>query len=207
MRYLIAGYGKFGRLALSRLEQTFPDSFIDVVESDASKIPKGCSSKVFFHNVDVISYLAGSYALNEEDVIIPMVPFHLVAAYILAKKPHSRLISVPSDLALEVPNPFPLDYANLFCSRADFICPDDCPEGDLCTVTGEPREPLYHLLEQTRSSGFTILVQRSFQILPGVGGYPFGDLRSLCRRIGHGKYLVITSCKCHAVITAIGAAD
>jgi hypothetical protein len=138
-------------------------------------------------------------------VIVPMVPFHFLAAYILKKDHQCSAIPVPPDLASNLPNPFALDDANLCCSRADFLCPDDCPEGDSCTVTGEPREPLYALIEQIRSPGFTVLVQRSFQILPGVGGYTLGDLRRLQRRIERGKYLVATSCKCHGIVTALEA--
>lgn len=205
MKYLIAGFGRFGRLALARLGKSFPDSYVEVLEQDSTRIVEGCSGRVVFRNVDAVSFLAESSGRDDDEVIVPMVPFHLAGAYILKKSPECREIPIPSDLSSKVPNPFPLDRSNLCCSRADFICPDDCPEGDLCTVTGEPREPLYALLEQTESPGFTVLVQRSFQILPGVGGYSLGELRRLHQRIRAGKYLVATSCKCHAIVTAIDA--
>lgn len=205
MGYLIAGFGKFGRLALARLEKAFPDARVDVLESDAGKIAESSSGNILYHRADAVSFLAESPGLRDEQIIVPMVPFHLAAGYLLKKNPRCCRTAFPSDLASKVPNPFPLDSGDLCCSRADFICPDDCPEGHLCTVTGEPREPLYELLERTAAPEFTVLVQRSFQILPGVGGYALGDLRRLHQRVGAGKYLVATSCKCHAVITAIDA--
>ncbi len=205
MRYLIAGFGKFGRLALARIERSFPDSSIEVLDPDAEKFPEDSSGRAVFRNVDAVQFLAEASSRNEDEVIVPMVPFHLVAAYILARDHQCRTIPVPPDLASKLPNPFILDDSNLCCSRADFVCPDDCPEGDLCTVTGEPREPLFALIEQIRSPEFTVLVQRSFQILPGVGGYTLGDVRRLQRRIERGKYLVATSCKCHGIVTAIEA--
>ena len=47
------------------------------------------------------------------------------------------------------------------------MCPDDCPEGETCTVTGLPRVPLYDELELLKSPDWTTLIQRSFQILTG----------------------------------------
>lgn len=207
MGYLIAGFGKFGRLALVRIKTAFPDSSIEVLDSYGAALLRDSSKKVLFHNTDAVSFLAEAHSREDDEVIVPMVPFHLLAAYILKKDHHCRTVPVPVDLGSKLPNPFFLDDANLCCSRADFICPDDCPEGDLCTVTGEPREPLYDLIEKIRSPGFTVLVQRSFQILPGVGGYTLGDLRRLQRRIERGKYLVATSCKCHGIVTAIEAGN
>lgn len=207
MGYLIAGFGIFGRLALARLGKAFPDSRIEVLETDVGKIAEGSSGNVVHRRVDAVSVLTDSLSLHDDEIIVPMVPFHLAAGYILKKNPQCHRTTVPSDLASKVPNPLLLDSGDLCCSRANFMCPDDCPEGDLCTVTGEPREPLYEMLEQIAAPGFTVLVQRSFQLLPGVGGYTLGDLRRLHQRVGAGKYLVVTSCKCHAVITAIDAGE
>ncbi|MEW6352505.1 MAG: hypothetical protein AB1646_25950 [Thermodesulfobacteriota bacterium] len=100
--------------------------------------------------------------------------------------------------------PVPVDACTLCCSRADFLCPDDCPEGDLCSVTGMPRDlPLSETLEAVRVPGYVTLVQRSGQILPGIGGYPLGELRALGLHCAAGRYLVATSCKCHGIVTAI----
>jgi hypothetical protein len=84
------------------------------------------------------------------------------------------------------------------------MCPDDCPEGDFCMVTGEPRdEPLFRTLAKIAIPGFGIIVQRSFQVLPGIGGYPFADLRSLGQKIKQGPYVLATSCKCHGILTGL----
>jgi hypothetical protein len=102
-----------------------------------------------------------------------------------------------------LPNPMVVNESNIVCSRADFVCPDDCPEGELCTVTGKPREPLYDALERLELPGYNMLVQRSSQILPGVGGYRLGDLHRLAHFVDKGRFLIATSCKCHGILTAI----
>jgi hypothetical protein len=71
-------------------------------------------------------------------------------------------------------------------------------------VTGERRDqPLYRTIAETRLPGFTTVVQRSYQILPGMGGYPMGDLWTLAERLQRGQYIVATSCKCHGILTAL----
>jgi hypothetical protein len=204
MKYVIAGFGKFGRLALERLIDTAPANGIIVVEH--KKDLHGIDDPRRVHTVrgDIVSVLLNSPALEADDMIIPMVPFHLAAAFLLATLPDAREISLPQELAGMVPNPWSLNDSNLCCSRSDFICPDDCPEGDVCAVTGEPRdEPLYQFIRLLEIPGFAVLVQRSFQILPGIGGYSLGDLWKLRGLIDSGKYIVATSCKCHGIMTGI----
>ncbi|MDQ7781291.1 MAG: hypothetical protein RDU20_00335 [Desulfomonilaceae bacterium] len=203
MRYIVAGYGRFGRLAAARLTNHDRDCSIIVVEQDGGRLSGILPARVTAFNDDVISFILDPGKVRPEDIILPMVPFHLIASLIVSSIPGCKEIPFPEQLGPKLPNPFVLNQANLCCSRADFICPDDCPEGDLCTVTGLPRDPLYEELERLEVPGFTVLVQRSFQILPGLGGYPMEDVHRIQRHVKSGAYLVATSCKCHAVLTAL----
>lgn len=203
MNYLIIGYGKFGRLAVERLLNLGTESTITIVEQNRDQIDGTVAPQVKTVVQDGISFLVDSAKIGQEDVVVPMVPFHLAASFISSSTPGCRAIPFAEELESLVPNPFPLDQSNLCCSKAEFMCPDDCPEGDLCTVTGMPREPLYHKLESLEITGFTVLVQRSFQILPGVGGYRYHDLCRMKEQSTSGKYLIATSCKCHAILTAL----
>ncbi len=205
MKYVIAGFGKFGKIAMERLLSSFPQAKIVIVESCDDRRPPEVSSGVRWIVGDVVSFLVESPELLPEDVIIPMVPFHLLAAYIVATHPGCREVALPDALETILPHPFRITPSILCCSRADFICPDDCPEGDVCTITGEPREPLHAAIEEIALPGFTVLVQRSFQILPGVGGYPMNRLVDMAARVTQGRYVIATSCKCHAILTAVVA--
>ncbi len=201
MKYVIAGFGKFGRIAFERISKSFPASGLVIVEPDNSKT-RDLGDPCRIENGDAIHFLFNDSSLEDVDVVIPMVPFHLAASYVFADI-GARAIPLPPRLEEQLPNPYRLDESNLFVSRADFICPDDCPEGDLCTVTGLPRSPLYSSLEDLQTGEWKISVQRSFQILPGVGGYPLGDLRLLKHRLSAGPNIIATACKCHGVLTGV----
>jgi len=204
VKYVIAGYGHFGKIALKRLASAFGGASFMVID------PKGFDQTDLGHSTvtaikgDAVSVLCDAPELNDTDVILPMVPFHLAAAYLLARRPSARGTALPDSVAAAAPNPFRLNESTLACSRADFLCPDDCPAGDQCTVTGQPRdEPLYAFLARLVVPGFQVHVQRSYQLLPGVGGYPLGELREFTRRIHAGASIIATACTCHGILTAI----
>jgi len=203
MKFLIAGYGRFGRIALARLNASFPDMQVFVVDNDQEKLREEYPSGSIPIQTDIVSFLLNSDLLEMDDYVIPMVPFHLAASYITSKMPNISEASLPEEIVPAVPNPVRTNFSNLLVSRANFLCPDDCSEGETCTITGRMNEPLYDALTAIKVSKFSVLVQRSYQILPGVGGYPFRELTELLGRITVGHHLVVTSCKCHAVITAI----
>jgi hypothetical protein len=203
MKYVIAGYGRFGRLALARLQEAFPETKALVIENNRDKLAVEFPSGTTVIESDAVEFLLDSDLPDADDFILPMVPFHLAAAYLTAKLPNTREIELPNEIAQAAPNPVRINFSNLLASRADFLCPDDCAEGETCTVTGKINEPLYSALAAITAPGFSVLVQRSYQILPGVGGYTFHDLITLLGRVTTGRHLVVTSCKCHAVITAI----
>jgi hypothetical protein len=203
MEYIVLGYGKFGQLAVNRLVEAFPGVRMAVVDLDPIRFHNPLPDGVIAFQEDATEFLVRSTLVAPQAFVLPMVPFHLAASYLKASVPGCREMPVPECLATMVPNPFSIDSANLGCSRADFLCPDCCPEGDLCTMTGLPREPLYDSLEALEIPQFTVVVQRSSQILPGVGGYTFGQLRALTGRMRLGPHLVATSCKCHSILTAL----
>jgi hypothetical protein len=201
--FVIAGLGKFGCLALERLQHSFPHSRIRVLEQDGEKSACKFSPPVSIIEGDAVSLLLDATLFHVDDLIIPMVPFNLAASYVLAKHANTSEIAIPEGMLDLLPNPMVVNESNIVCSRADFVCPDDCLEGELCTVTGKPREPLCDALERIELPGYTILVQKSSQVLPGVGGYRLGDLHRLARLVDKGRFLIATSCKCHGILTAI----
>ncbi|MBI4963948.1 MAG: hypothetical protein HY913_11785 [Desulfomonile tiedjei] len=205
MNYLIAGYGKFGRLAAERIRQAFPAAGIIVVEQNPAKLPHSIPDHVTAFNDDAVSFMLNSKPLDGQDWIVPMVPFHLAATYLLQKSSTLKLIPFPLEVSLFVPNPYPSGQSDLCCSVADFLCPDDCPEGLCCTVTGQPRSPLHKTLEELHIPEFKVSVLRSSQILPGVGGYALADLLDLENQITSGQHIIATSCRCHAIMTAYAA--
>jgi hypothetical protein len=204
MTFVIAGFGKFGRIAMERITRAFPEARIVVVERDFVQLT-GILQGITVIEGDVSTVIAGARELRPRDVIIPMVPFNLAAEYILRTRRGLERAPLPDGVQALLPNPHALDDTNVVCSRADFVCPDDCPEGDLCSVTGAPRVPLYRDLESLSIPECVILTQRSQQILPGIGGYTMESLESLASRVKSGRYLIATSCKCHAILTCIQA--
>lgn len=203
MSFVVAGFGKFGRLALQRLTASLPGSSVLVVEENPDRAPRDVPTWASFFMADAVSFLLDSPLLHDDDIVIPMVPFHLAAAYLLAGIPGLQKIAFPCGLTDRVPNPYSPDPWSMCCSQADFVCPDDCPAGSRCTVTGEERDPLFSLLESLTLPEFEMVVLRSRQILPGVGGYPLRDLRRVAPLVSPGRYIVATACRCHAIMTAL----
>ena len=204
MKYVVAGFGRFGRLALTRLTAAFPDAEIVAVEHNVDPATIKRCGRAEVVEADAVAFLVGSPSLEGEDMIIPMVPFHLAASYLVAGHPDIQRVSLPPQIEALVPNPYRVDDFNVCCSMADFLCPDDCPETEVCAVTGERRdEPLFRSLAEIPVPGFAIVVLRSLQILPGIGGYLMADLWRLAERIERGQYIVATSCRCHGIMTAM----
>jgi hypothetical protein len=99
------------------------------------------------------------------------------------------------------------ENGDMYVSHANLRCPEDCAEPwDICTITRAPRnQNMFDLLENVRLPPFKSLVIRSYQIMPGIGGYKpeqLSDLFSHLENI-HGEILVSTACRCHGVITGI----
>lgn len=209
--FWIFGYGRFGRIAFSRLAAGYPRASFTVVDSRAAALDEILKLPVRAVQADAAGFLAGSLTPeNAPDFIIPAVPVHLAYEWLKKKDPISGAIRipVPDRAALRLPNAFPAETGRLYASYATFVCPDDCPEPpDICTVTGEDRPgALYRDFQQLEIEGFISLCVRSRQLAPGVGGYgPEALWRALetVKRAGAEKdYLISTACLCHGVMDA-----
>jgi hypothetical protein len=201
MKYIVLGCGKFGKLAISRLMEHFERPEIVAVDTNLDLL-RALPSKVTAVEGDVVEFLI-RVKPDGDDILVPMVPFHFAARYWLAKDCGLEEAPLPDGIDEQTPHPFRVNPSTLVCSKADFICPDDCPEGETCTVTGAPREPLFQELSLINAPGCKIIVLRSRQILPGIGGYSARDLYEIGAELQEGPNLLATSCKCHGVVTAL----
>jgi len=142
--------------------------------------------------------------------LIPAVPVHVGFEWAineLNRVGEVRRLPVPGEVDSKLPNPIRVPSGTVYASFATFVCPDYCSEPEeICTHTGKERPGnLYEVLEGVLASGFDVAVLRSWQLAPGVGGYPGLSLRELLAGIGSkpGRYLVATSCRCHGVMDAL----
>jgi GNAT superfamily N-acetyltransferase len=209
---LILGAGRFGRLAAQRLGRRHPNAAITVVDqaADVQQDPnlRGCETVA----ADGIDYLVEIMSAEAApDWIVPALPIHVAWLWIKRNLTAAgrRVVDlpVPEAVADRVPHPLRGDHGQLYASNADFICPDDCPEPERsCTVTGRPRPVvMFAHLAGLRVPGFTMVVIRSRQLAPGVGGFRPADLREAKAAVlaAPGAVMLATACKCHAVIDAM----
>ncbi|MEJ5301610.1 MAG: hypothetical protein WHS38_11540 [Thermodesulforhabdaceae bacterium] len=232
----IIGAGAFGKRALERLSAKYPNAYITVVDdSDESlsnlhhiikKQEALYSPPIRTIKGDGVEVLTQYEKIAQPDTwIIPAIPVHVAGEWIVKKLKQKGYDispdSIPEELRARLPNPFVLEGRNdlLFASIASFICPDNCPEPpEKCTHTGKPRpgnlyEVIAKVIPETRSA----LIFRSFQLAPGVGGYPalylMEGLKYLEKLIlSPKKYdsiekntlslIIATACRCHGVISA-----
>jgi hypothetical protein len=212
--YLILGAGKFGRLALTRLVRQDAAARFTVVE----RVPRVLAAArqawgedgVNWVESEAIAFLVAN--LREQsswDWLIPVVPEHVAFAWLwqahLAARGW-RTLPVPEEVGSHLPLVRRGRQGELYLSRADFLCPDDCLEPEVCPVDGQSREvPLYEELARLPLAGFAWRVVPSRQLAPGVGGYPPGALLALAPDLAasEGKVLLATACRCHGVVHAL----
>ena len=207
---LIIGAGHFGGRAARLLsnESKAPLFIVDVDQKSLSQL-EGLPLKRIAY--DGILFLVKYYhALNPSNTIVPAVPLHLAYEWVKGYLESSHVINmiqVPDDIKPLLHHTWEGSEGSLLVSYADFECPDDCPEPEYCTVTGERRDnPLHDLLGHVRLPGFKTHVIRSHQLAPGLGGYKLRDLTGLAERLSEaetGKWLLGTSCRCHGIVTAV----
>jgi len=207
---LIIGAGHFGGRAARLLsnESKAPLFIVDLDEKSLSQLEDLPVKRIVY---DGTLFLVKYYhLLNPSNIIVPAIPLHLAYVWVKRYLESSRLINmidVPDEIKPFLPFTWQGSEGSLLVSYADFICPDDCPEPEYCTVTGERRDkPLHDLLSHVRLPGFKTHVIRSHQLAPGLGGYKLSDLTGLAERLSEaetGKWLLGTSCRCHGIVTAI----
>ncbi len=206
----ILGAGRFGRLAAARLQPRFPGARIVITDRDARKVA-GAAVEFRICGEPGESVASLTREPVPEDVwVIPAVPVHLGFEWLVSEL--GRLggvdrLSVPEEVGRMVPNPMRSPSGTLYASYATFVCPDYCkePEG-ICTHTGKARQGnLFETLGRVRLPGFEVAVLRSWQLAPGVGGYPMRSLIELLSRIAprRGRYLFATACRCHGVMDGL----
>jgi hypothetical protein len=206
---VIVGAGRFGSRAARILSQK-TNSRILVVDMDKGPLCQLSGLSVERISCDGIRFLVDNcHLLGPKSIIVPALPVHLAFEWIkayLAGKYQIEMISVPEKTATELPHTWEGTEGSLLISYADFRCPDDCPEPEFCTVTGEHRvEPLHDLLTRLDLPGFRVHVIRSRQLAPGLGGFSIADLFTAAEKLTGdrpGKWVLGTGCKCHGVLTA-----
>jgi hypothetical protein len=211
-RYLILGAGKFGRLALTRLARH--DAGASFVVVDHAPEALAAARALAANGTRVVAGEAVNYLvehLQEDgpwDWLIPMAPIHLAFAWLWRAHLANvgwEMIPVPAVVERCAPLRWRGPQGELYLSRAAHLCPDDCPEPEVCPISGEPRDPpLYEELASLEVPGFRVAVVASRQLAPGVGGYPSRRLPELAQEVAGwtGGILVATACRCHGVVHA-----
>lgn len=206
----ILGAGRFGYMAAQRLSRRYPDTsflVIDIREDKLSRIRNELGVSVRLE--DAITFLAKA-PLPDDVWIVPAVPVHVAYQWLLARlggvgKVHA--LPVPEIVDRQTPNPYRAASGTVYTSFAAFLCPDACNEPEkICTFTGKARQGnLFEQLSRMKVPGLGIVVVRSRQLAPGVGGYTGSYLESKLYDISQraGAYLVATSCRCHGVMDVL----
>jgi len=205
----IIGAGHFGSRAARILSEAHVAPLV-VVDRDASRLAALEDLPVRTVSEDGICFLVENFpVLRPSHTIVPAVPVHLAFEWVKGRLDGLftlKKVAVPAEIEPRMPFTWPGSEGSLLVSYSDFVCPDDCPEPEYCTVTGERRDiPLYRLMRDLDLPGFSVHVIRSRQLAPGLGGYRVEDLSRLAGRLTgerSGKWLLGSSCRCHGILTA-----
>ncbi|HBD08103.1 MAG TPA: hypothetical protein DCZ69_07550 [Syntrophobacteraceae bacterium] len=206
----ILGAGQFGYIAAQRLAGRYPKADLLVVDQRRQRLRKLQETvEVPVHQEDAIAFIR-HHPLTDNQWIVPAVPLHVAWHWLkgmLGEAGTVRALEVPAEVDAQVPNPYRVPTGTLYASFATFRCPDACSEPEeLCTHTRAPRlGNLFERLEAIRVQECHIEVVRSWQLAPGVGGYQGSRLKKAATHIQEdpGRWIVATSCRCHAVIDAL----
>lgn len=205
----IIGAGHFGARA-ARLLADAAMGPLFVVDMDPRRLDEVNRTGLRLVAEDGIRFLARNYSgLHPRSTVVPAAPVHLAyewAALYLEDAYVCRRTHMPEGILRSMPHAWPAGEGSLLASFADFLCPDDCPEPERCTVTGELRDPpLHDLMKGLAAEDFRVHVIRSRQLAPGLGGYRSEDLgtaaHAITRRVP-GRWLLCTACRCHGVLTS-----
>jgi hypothetical protein len=206
----IIGVGHFGTIAFQRLSQDGKDRHFVLVDPLEEHLLRCKNPTATLEVSDGMDFCQKHLTKSRlPDWIIPALPVHLAAEWILLHLGPKRLrrIPMPAELEVLVPNPIRGPEGNLYVSHADFRCPADCDEPrDICTVTQERRQQnMFELLGDLSIEPFRALTVRSHQLGPGIGGYRPEQLFELMEgvRQAMGPIALSTACRCHGVITGL----
>ena len=206
----IIGVGQFGYIAFQGLSETGKDRHFVLVDPLEKNLLKCEGPTTTLEVSDGMDFFQKHLKKGRQpDWIIPALPVHLAAEWILLHLGSENLRRIPlsSNIKTLVPNPIRGIEGNLYVSHADFQCPADCDEPrDICTVTREIRKQnMFELLENLEFEPFKTLSIRSHQIGPGIGGYRPQKLWELLENVKRsmGPIALSTACRCHGVMTGL----
>jgi len=206
----IIGVGRFGQLAFHRLSEAGRDRRFVLVDPVAENLKRCKSATARLEISDGIEFLEKNLTgVRNPDWIIPALPVHLAAEWILLHMGPAKLkrVPLPSELDRLVPNPIPGSEGNLYVSHADFRCPSDCDEPrNICSITRKMRhQNMYDVLLNVSIKPFNSLNIRSYQLGPGIGGYRPEQLLKLKTSVEQAAspVLLSTAYRCHGVITGM----
>ena len=213
----VIGYGQFGRRAVDQLLIDYRDqAHVTVVDSAFDSTgQKDVTDGVDYVQADGVEWLVDHFHHRDEvRWVIPALPVHLAAQWIKAKLVADGKVveplPLPSDVVQLLPNACRLSDAEYAVSHADFICPPDCNEPEaICTHTGNPRPHALHdmlgSLPAATQPNLEMLIMRSHQLAPGVGGLRGDELWGLFARVRElegAPLLIGTACKCHGIVSS-----
>lgn len=204
--FWIFGSGHAGKLAVQRLLKDNPAAQITLIDI---RHPEDIPDQVVQIEADANQWLLAKLKPSADvDMIIPAVPLHLAAEWLCsALREHKNLspFSINEQWLESFPHPMAGKEGLIYTSHADFICPYNCNEpATRCTHTGNARpKDLFLLLGDCSFPETEILVLRSHQLLPGVGGIYPQDLLDGLRQVQNSpkkQLMVATACRCHGVV-------
>ena len=206
----IIGLGQFGNLAYQRLSKTLKNRHFVLVDPVEENLRRCKGPTATLRISDGVEFLERHLKTGRKpDWIIPALPVHLAAEWILLHLGPARLrrVPLPSEFDRQVPNPIRGSEGNLYVSHADFKCPADCDEPrDICSITRKMRhQNMYDFLLNLSIKPFNSLNMRSYQLGPGIGGYRAEKLLEMKTTVDQatGPVLLSTACRCHGVITGL----
>jgi len=206
----IIGLGQFGNLAYQRLSKTLKNRHFVLVDPVEENLRRCKGPTATLRISDGVEFLERHLKTDRKpDWIIPALPVHLAAEWILLHLGPARLrrVPLPSEFDRQVPNPIRGSEGNLYVSHADFKCPADCDEPrDTCSITRKMRhQNMYDFLLNLSIKPFNSLNMRSYQLGPGIGGYRAEKLLEMKTTVEQatGPVLLSTACRCHGVITGL----
>lgn len=208
--FWIIGGGKFGLRAAETIGRAGRAADILVVEKDPERCRTLESGGYHVVEADGIDFLNSRLASPlQKQWIVAAAPIHVAYEWLRARLAGSVRVeaeALAADLAGLFPNAMRGAEGQWYASNADFICPADCPEsGRVCSFTGRKRpRSLHAFIRNVHAPGVKILVARSYQLAPGVGGLRPRDLFAVLNKIRVSRlaFLLATACKCHAVLNS-----
>lgn len=207
----IIGAGHFGRRAALLLQRETPEVMVYAVDHREEPLSLLRGRGVSAIHGDGVRYAVENVRfMAPGHLLVPAVPFHLAYEWLkgdLGPRFSFRPEEIPWEALAPIPQVWKANDGSALVSYADFLCPEDCPEPECCTVTGERRDrPMHALLAQLPFGGDRgVYILRSRQLAPGLGGYRASDLTAMAEEIASSdktRWILGTACRCHGVLSA-----